>query len=812
MTFLYDFKFALRNMLQKPAFAIMTIAIMTIGLGLCVFNYSFIYGLMFKPLPFTDGDRMYTINLISNGVMQNGGSVLPADYLLMRDELEGIEQIGAYFTSTVDVNDGERTLRENATFAQPEMFDYTKIQPLMGRIFNELDNKVGAQKVAVIGYQFWQNQFGGRQDILGEMVDMGGNKTEIIGVMPQGYLFPDNINIWLPMQRELASIERKDYLGLQIFVLLEKGASLSKVNAQLDALMKRVEKQYPDTNTGYGAIAKSYRMSEVGMGGMTIAVAMMSAVLFVMLLACTNVANLLLARASERAKETAIRVALGAPRGRLILQMMWESLIICGVSGAIAVLLSGWGLQITEGIIAGMMNGPLPYFWQFELDSHIIITTLVIVLITAIVTGLIPALKVSGDNFNEVLRGGTRGAQSRGAGRMSKILVILEITLSCALLTTAGALAIGINIAESSDYGANTNNKLLARIELPERKYPEAENRVPFYQELIRELEAQPDVKNASLAGNIPGRGAWYTRIAIEGRNNSDMATLPQSHVTNMYPGMFEILNVSALAGSLFDESDTQDKPRQVVVTDSFATQNFGSLENAVGKRFQLAQVEGEPVWFTISGVVPHMVFGQPYGEFRHRPAIITNSIQDSLSFMQVVLEPAANIPAIQLKSTVSRVLYDLDKDVAPYQFRTYEEIIKTNTAGMYFLSNIFNLFAIAAIVLAASGIYGVMANTIERRTHELGIRRALGAPDQLILTMLMKQGIWQLIIGASIGAPLAYLLGSNLVGMLGAESPWVSSTYILMPVLIGIVVLVSTYLPTQKAIKLEPSVALREE
>lgn len=812
MILFYDFKFALRNMLHKPGFAAMTIAIMTIGLGLCVYNYSFIYGLMFKPLPFENGERMYVINLVSNGVEFNGGSVLPADYLLMKEELDGAEQIGSYFFSTVDVSSGDRTLRERATFAEPQMFDFTSVPPMLGRVFNDQENRPGAPKVAVIGYDFWQNHLGGQPNVLGRMISVNGNQTEIIGVMPQGYLFPNSIQIWLPMQIDLASRDRKDYLGLAVFLMLNENASIDTINAQLKALMTRMEQQFPETNTGNSALAKNYRMSQVGMGGMTITWAMMSAVFFIMLLACTNVANLLLARASERAKETAIRVALGAPRGRLILQMMWESLIICSISGAIALLLSGWGLEVTKEVMRGVFNGPMPFFWQFELDSHMIMVTIAIVIITTIVTGLLPALKVTSGDFNKVLRDGTRGAQSRSAGRISNFLVVLEITLSCALLTTAGAIALGINLTDSSDYGVNTDNKLIARMELPDRKYPDAEKRVPFYQDLIRELEAQPDIAKASLAGNIPGNNTWYTRIAIEGRDNADISKLPQSNVTNMYPGMFDMLGVSALAGRLFDETDTPEKPRMVVVTDTFAMQNFGSLEAAVGKRFKLAQTEEESALFTISGVVPHMIFGQPYADFKFRHSIITNSIQDSLGFMRIVVQPSGSIPAENLENTVSRVLFDLDKDVAPYFFRTYAQILKRNTAGMNFLSDIFNLFAIAAIVLAASGIYGVMANTIERRTQELGIRRALGAPDDLILKSLMKQGMWQLLIGSAIGAPLAFLIGSQMLAMMGASSPWLNSVYILMPLLIGAVVMLSTYLPTLKAIRLEPSVALRYE
>ena len=812
MLFINDIKYALRLMLQKPAFAATTIFIMTIGLSLCLYNYSFIHGFMLKDLPFPGGDRMYVVNTVENGIRYNGGTLTPPDYLEIREQLQGVEQIGGYIYNTVSLSGGDTTSRQPAVLTDPGLFDYTAIPPLMGRTITEEDNQPGANKVMLVSYELWQGYFGARPDILGHTSYIDSEPVDIIGVMPPGYTFPNSIHLWMPMQRDLTAVTRKDPLSLEMYIKLQPGYSVSDINRQLNTIMARLESQYPETNSNTTAAAATYRMGMVGNGGEVIMAVMLIAVGFIMLMACTNVANLLLARASERAKETAVRMALGAPRGRLIMQMMAESLIICLFSGVLAILLAGWGLEVTRNFLPTIMNGPIPFYWQLSLDGHIVVVAIAVVLVTTVATGILPALKISGGDFNQVLRDGTRGAQSKRAGRASKALVIFEITLSCSLLTVATALAVGLNIVQQADYGVNPDQRLHARLEVPQRDYPDVEQQRTFYKTLLRELEAQPEIRRVGAASAIPGAYTWYASIGIEGQEETENMQYPRANVSRAMPGMLDMLDIAPLSGRLINEDDTHATLPVAVVSDSFAQQHWGSNDAALGKRFQLLEAQDSP-WYTIVGVVPHVIFGQPYSYSKGYTSVFTAALQNnSMRAMRLILEAREGMDPMALQGPLNRVLQSLDKNVPAFQLEAYQTLLARNTAGMDFVSTVFNLFAIAAIALAATGIYGVMANAIGQRTQEFGIRRALGAPDQNVLSMLLKQGLWQLLIGATFGVPLAYLMGSQIIGMLGVESWMITATFAVMPLLIGSIVMFATFVPAQKAIRLEPSVALRYE
>lgn len=811
MNILIDIKYTLRLMITNPGFSLLTIAIMTIGLGITMYNYSFIHGLMLKELPFKNGDRMYTINSVQNGIEYNGGTMRVADYLLIRDELEGVDNIGAYYFNTVNVSDNQTTVRYPSVSAEAVMFEFTGIEPFVGRVLNEQDTQAGANPVTVISYQLWQSYFAGRKDILGQYMTVEGEQTEIVGVMPNGFQFPTSMQLWLPMTEDLHAINRNQGPTVEIFFTLTQGHSIDDVNAQLATIMQRSAEEFPETNSGTSAMAKTYRMSMIGNGGYMIMSVMLTAVLFILALACTNVGNILLARANERSKETAVRVALGAPRWRLITQMMWESLLICAISGVFAILLAGWGLQVSEGIMAKIINGPIPYFWHFGLDSHIVIAAIFMVLFTAVITGLIPALKMTSGDFNAVLRDGTRGAQGRKSSKVSNILVVMEIALSCCLLTVAAVLAISAQETTSADYGVDTHNRFVAEFEMPQEFYEEDDARTQFYRDLIAQLEAQPEVARAGIARTLPGQYTAFTGIEIEGQEIAEGADFPRVNSTRYMPQTLEVLGLNTLEGRLFDEQDHKDAPFVAVVTDSFAKKHFDNNANAIGKRFRYSQAE-EPRWYEIVGVVPHVIYGQPYQGLKERPSVFVSAIQSPRRHMDIIIIPADGQAAMNMFPVLRRSMAEVDARVPIIRPETYDDRVLRNTGGLRFIAGIFQIMAIAALALAASGIYGVMANAIEQRTHEFGVRRALGATDESVIKMLLVQGGIRFLIGAAIGAPLAYLLGNQMVSQFGAESPLINWMYFAMPILIGVVVLFATLVPARRAVRFEPSSALRYE
>ncbi|BDX07396.1 ABC transporter permease [Planctobacterium marinum] len=811
MNLLHDLKYAARLMLKNPGFSALTILVMTIGLSICMYNYSFIHGVMLKDLPFEKGDRMYVINTVQNGTEYNGGSVYVADYLVMKEQLQGLEMSGAYYYNNVNVSGTGRAVRYRSIVTEANVFDFTSVPAMTGRVLNDQDTIPGANPVAVISYDLWQNFYGAKSNVLDSKIDIDGHAHQVIGVMPAGYKFPDAADIWTPMQLQMSDVKRGEGPALEVFIIPDEDTPISQINAQLDNISQRLAQDFPETNSGRGAMAKTYRIATMGNGAMIIISVLLTAVGFILVLACTNVGNLLLVRANERAKETAVRVALGAPRWRLISQMMWESLLVCLISGVFSVLLAAWGLEISQGIMAGVYNGPLPFYWTFEIDSHILLMSLLIVLATAILSGLVPALKISNGDFNSWLKDGTRGAQGKKAGKASSILVTMEIALSCCLLTIAAIMAVGANIVTKADYGVDYQNKYYARIELAEMAYPEDGDILQFYRNFIEDMLAQPEIADASLAGNVPGRYTGFTGIFIEGMDAAKVSEYPRANATSMMPGMLEQLHVAPLAGRLFDASDNDRAQRVAVVTDTFAMQHYGSIENALDKRYRFASDDAK-TWYTIIGVVPHMIFGQPYAGFKERPAVLTSALQDTQRYMAVIATPSGTLSASDLGPVVQRALFSQDQQMAVYRESTYAAEIKQNTAGMLFLADIFKLMALAAVALAASGIYGVMSNAIEQKTHEFGVRRALGATDESVVRLVMRKATMQLLIGALIGSPLAWLIGNQMVSQFATNSIWIDVMYGAMPLLIGVIVLISAWFPARKAVKFEPSAALRYE
>lgn len=809
MNFWLDLKYALRLLSKNPGFTGLTTAVMACGLGLCVFMFSVIYTTYLRPLPFDDGERMVVIDARQGGVVYNGGSMSINDYLDLKAQAQSYDKLGIYTTMTANVSGGDKAVRYEAVKAEPDFFRFIGATPLMGRLFNADDNQPGANPVAVIGYDMWQNYFGGRENILGYQFLNNGKQTEVVGVMPENFLFPVNNNLWMPLQIEIEALERNEGPTVAIFGLLKPGVTVEQANFEAAEIMKRLEHQYPETNSGTSAKVSTFMESFMGDGTRPILTVMIVAVLFVLLLACSNVANLLLARANERAKETAIRVALGAPQGRLVMQMMWESLLICTLGGIFGLLIAAWGLEVTNAILPSFVPDKPPFWWEIQLDVTIVQWMLMLVIVTALVTGLLPAWKTVNGNINDVLRDGTRGAQSRKSGRLSRALVMFEVALSCTLLTVSAMLAYAVNDAMDADYGADIEGIMTARVGLPTVDYPEEAQREVFYQALLTEMAQMPGVTGVGAASGVPGNYTPFRSIEIEGFETRKDGGYPRANSSNVYPGTLETLGVDLLQGRLFAASDDRESENVVVVSQSFVKKHFNGETDVIGKRLRWVDDE-EPQWFRIIGVVKHVIHGQPFAPGKYRASVYRPYLQSGGRFLTVIAKTQGD-PQVLIKP-LTAALASVDANVPAYYVKSMEQITHRNTAGMKFVSGLFNIFAAAALVLAASGIYGVMSNAINQRTQELGVRRALGASDESVVMLLMKQGWWQLLAGTVVGLPIAYFLGNQVVGIIGVESSMIYLAFVAIPLVITLVVSMATLMPARKAIGLEPSAALRYE
>jgi putative ABC transport system permease protein len=434
--------------------------------------------MLFKDLPFKDSDRLVRFHITQDGVDGRAGADLH-DYDEIKTNLKGVELFGAYKDMNVNASGYDGARRYRAVKTDPTIFQLSRTAPLFGREFNAQENQQGAEEVVVIGYEVWRTQFGGDENIIDQTLRIDGKTHKVIGVMPQGYWFPDNTDLWLPLRLDPNAIGRGKGDKLDAIALLQKNVSQTDINRELDVIMQRIAVRYPETNKSMGAFVNAFQRG-AERDGIEVVYSMQIAAILILLLASINVGNLLYSRAIERNKETAIRVALGAPRGRLISQMLWESAIICSLGGLIGLLVLAWGLEVTAATVATFFTDKPAFWWDFGIDAYTLKIFFGFVLATILATGLLPAWKNSGADFNAVLRDGTRGALGKKSGRLNRMLVISEIFLSMTILIAAATMVVGAYRATFADFGVRSDNLLTARTLLREVQYQTPEQKNPI--------------------------------------------------------------------------------------------------------------------------------------------------------------------------------------------------------------------------------------------------------------------------------------------------------------------------------------------
>jgi predicted permease len=626
--------------------------------------------------------------------------------------------------------------------------------------------------------------------------------------MPEHFVFPFGSDLWMAMRADEDAVPWGEGLEVEVFAMLEPGVTVATANDDVKAIMQRVELEHPQINSGVSGKVMTYKRYYLGVGADRIFLVMRVAVLFVLVLACINVANLLLARGNERGKETAIRIALGAPKTRLIMQMMWESAIISFLGGAIAVLLAGWGLEHNNRVFSTLLQDKLPPWWHATLDAPMLGIALLITLVTAFVTGIAPAWKMSSGDFNAVLRDGTRGAQGRRAGRMGRIMVVSEVGLSTALLIVAAVLSVLIRQEMNADYGARIDGILIADVLLPERSYPDDPHRLRYYEQLTSELSRIPGVNAAGVASSLPATFSGSYSFEPEGYEIIE-DQYPRAGFSGVGVDFFKAFDIRVLEGRALDSRDTADGLKTAVISDSLANRYWPNGD-AVGGRLRWFD-EGEDFgWVTVVGVVPHILHGQPIEAVKHQPTIYGPLTQYPGAYRSLFVTTDADPNT--LRQPVIDAAARVDAEVPIDRIRSLREHVTMNTMGIDYIKNLFLIFSLCALFMASSGIYGVTANSIHQRTQEIGMRRALGAADERVMIWLMRQSWYQLGLGVILGIPLAFVMSRGFVEMIGPATPDHNWSFLLIPLLIACVVSLATFIPARRAIQLEPSAALHHE
>jgi len=696
-------------------------------------------------------------------------------------------------------------VRLNGVSTSASFFDVLGVRPVLGRTFTAEENEPGRHRVAVLGYALWVERFGGRSDVLGEVIQLDGEPYEVVGVMPAGFDYPAGREIWLPL--EYVPAMRDDQNRAAHFLLAigrrRPGVSTEEGAADIAAIAGRIEQAFPELKFGFGGTAVSLREEMVGEIE-TPLMLLLGAVGFVLLIACANVANLLLARAAARTGELAIRTALGAERGRLVRQLLTESLLLGLIGGALGLLLSIWG---TAWLVSMQPQG-IPRLDEVRMDGVVVAFTVVISLGTGLLFGLVPAYQVTRGNLADAIRDRGRGALTgRGAQRTRGILVVVETSLAVMLLVCAGLLIRSFAELRSIDLGFRREGALLFDLAPPRESYPDEDRIRTFYQALEERLAALPGVVSVGSSSSVPLSGFYAGGpLVVAGRGEPQPGEDNVVQVRAITHGLLQALGVPVLRGRGFQPEDLPGSPRVVLLTEAAAAHFFPD-EDPIGK--QVARMSpDEPEWMEVVGIVGDVRASEVTLE--PEPAIYVSQTQQPQRQMTLVVQtsgdPEAFIPLVR------RELQALDPNLPLFNTRTIEDVVDTAVSQPRFYMLLLTLFAGAALALSAVGIFGVMSYVVTQRTREIGIRMALGAAPGRVLNSVVGGAIGLALAGVAIGIAGALFGGRLLSALLYGVRPTDPATLAAVAVLLTGVAALASYFPARRAVQVDPIVALRSD
>ncbi|MGB0833433.1 MAG: FtsX-like permease family protein [Psychrobium sp.] len=832
MSFWIDIKYAARLLLKKPLFALTSILIVAVGLGLTVYTYSMLNSLVFKPMTLNGDQPIYAIEaqFDHNHLFRRPAD--PFDLERVKKEIDAVDDIGFYQDGTAlfqDIEGKSGTVKFNASYVSWNVFEFASTPPLYGRGFRESDQQKGAEPVVMLSYEIWRDYFDSNEKVVNSLLTVEGEKMRVVGVMPQGFAFPMTAQAWLLLPPEFINAVERSGRSVLGFMKLKEGRDFSEFEQELERLNPLIIQDIPEdfiwrvSDNGEYLSVQPYKKASITQY-YSIFIAMFIVVFLILMLACINIGNLLLARVNERIKEVAIRVALGIPRVRLVWQMLWESIFICVIGGFFAILVAGWGLEITNGVFdaAYAVDQQKPFWWTLALDSHAVTALILTVIFMIAITGLIPAWRALTGDFNAILRDGTRGALGKKAAQASKALVISEILLSCVVLVIATILLYTSYASAHADYGVDTDNRITARLELPilayahpGREAPEEEQRKAgfkrsdFYYQLKEKMEALPNVEGVAFMSQFPGSGEGTSHFEIEGRAAEVYNENPYSNNEIVSRDSWRVVGMNIVDGRDFDYRDSEPGVLSIIINESIAREFFPNGD-AVGKRVRRVNSRGTGDWNTIIGVVSDTF----HGSAMRSSSASYNSYHVFDAFAPTRINVAVHYTGRQAlaEKALRETIIEIDPRVAAFHVQTYEELIYQPMILVSAVSKIFLLCGVVAVFLAASGIYAVASNGVTQRTQEIGVRRALGATDSMVMRLFMKQAAVQLALGLLFGLGLSVWIIDMMTDTLVMNQVSYYIGFVFIPALIVAMVLMATYIPTRRVVLMEPSNALHHD
>ena len=803
---LHDLRYAARMQRKNLAFTIIAIIALALGIGANTAIFSVVNTVLLRPLPYKDPERLVMVWEDATKVGYPRDTPSAANYVDWRDQNQVFEGMAAITDESFNLTGAGDPERLEGRRVSANLFPLLGVEPQIGRVFTAAEDQPGAQRVAVLSYGLWQRRFGGDPTIVGKALTLNGESYVVVGVMPARFQFPSKDDeVWVPVAFPPEEATNRNRHYLEVVAKLKPGVTLAQAQSEMSTIATRLQQQYPESNADLGAVVQSLHEHLVGDIRPALLI-LLGAVGLVLLIACANVANLLLARAAVRQKEIAVRVALGARRLRLIRQFLTESVLLSTLGGLVGLGIAYGGLVLLKAFIPENISQAR----EISIDFKVLGFTLLVSVLTGLIFGLAPAFQAARFNQIDTLKEGGRDAATGGSGkRLRSLLVMAEVAISLVLLIGAGLLINSFLRLRNVDPGFRAENLLTMKIVLPEPKYEEAERRAAFYTDLVQRVESLAGVRSAAVTTNLPlYRQGNSISVRIEGRPDPPPGQELIVVTRVISPGYFDTMSIPLLSGRNLTDQDIATSPRVAVISETMA-RRFWPNEDAIGKRFAIGRIRSDRDWVNVVGVVKDV----RQFELTAEPRPQMHMSYRQLGFFDARdLVVKTDVDPASMAATVRKAVWDIDKDQPVSNIRTMEEILADSIARQRFSMLLLAIFAAVALVLAGVGIYGVMSYSVAQRTREIGIRMALGAQTGAVLKLAVGYGMKLVIAGIVIGLVAAFALTRVMSTLLFGVTATDPTTFTLISLLLIAVAALASYIPARRATKVNPIIALRYE
>lgn len=803
--FTRDVRYGSRALWRSPGTTVMAVIALALGIGLTTVMFSIIYGTFLRGLPFTEGDRIAGVMEAnpSRGVDQQDISM--HDFFAYRDEQKSFETFGAYLPmQTINVSGGERPERLDAARVTATALLVTRVRPALGRLFTAEDEVTGTGWVAILSHPVWRDRYAGDSTVIGRVVRMNGQPATIVGVMPEGFGFPSGEKLWVPLRLDPSSTPWGTGQRVIAVGRLRPGVTFEHANAELAGIASRIEADHRQSNDGVRVVAQPYIRTFLRSQIYALLYAMFGAVALVFLVACTNVANLLLARAAQRTKEVSVRVALGASRGAIARQFLVEALVLSVVSAAVGAVFAQAGIVAFRAAIA---DTQWPFWVDIRLHPQLFMFIALAALVACVVSGLLPAITASRSDITDLMKDQSLGSSSRRSGRLGRGLVVFELALSSALLVVAALAAKSVLNLRSLEPGFRTRDVMTGRVTLRIR---DGEQQRAFFDRMEVELAHLPGAASVSVSTSLPGSGWGEGVAAVEGSTYARSNDWPAVRRLAVNPGFFETFGVTVSRGRAIGPEDRMGSTPVAVVNQRFVDENFRGSD-PIGRRIDLHPGDSVPSWVTIVGVMPTLYAADPASQLDPWPAELVTAFDQAPHASASVAIRTIGDPS-SVAQPLRALVASLDPDLPVYALTRMSDVLAQSRWYIHVFGGLFMVFGVVALALASIGLYAVLAFSVSLREREMGIRMALGAGVGDVVRLIIADGVLQLAIGAFIGVTLgigtARLARTVLFGVQPND-----------PALVGVVIatlavvgFAACIIPALRATKADPVRSLRSE